>query len=122
MNDEKEAIGALLDTYLAGGGDLFDPFAAKDPAPTGTSTSTTVTGEAAESMTGPVVVVNGEAILVTGFSSWPEGVAGKQVRVTGNTGSASAGSAPSVGADGAVSHGASGSIDMLTDAQWELVD
>ncbi|HAN32438.1 MAG TPA: hypothetical protein DCQ06_12655 [Myxococcales bacterium] len=123
MNDEKKAIGALLDTYLSGGGALHNPFeAGTTPKPKAASTTVTLVGEAAASMSGAVIVVDGEATLIADFDEWPQDVIGKLVRVSGRMGSVSLGSADDLASGDKVRHGASGSSDMLLDVQWQLVD
>ena len=119
MNREKDAIGALLDTYLGGGGDLFDPRPIAKDDRSGTSVS--LTGVAADSASGALLVCEGEAILMAELQAWPAEVLGKTLAVTGIFGRTSAAPEPVVGADGGISHGAVGSSDSLSGATWQIV-
>jgi hypothetical protein len=120
MTSERDAIGALLDTYLGGGGDIFDP-AERAAAKSGGGEKTLV-GEAQSAMSGPILIVDGEAIEVPGVGEWPDEVIGRQVRVTGQSGTAKMMPSPVVGADGGISHGAFGSSQTLSGANWTLVE
>lgn len=121
MTSEREAIGALLDTYLGGGGDIFDP-AERAAAKTAEAEEKTLVGEAQSAMSGPILIVNGEAIEVPSVGEWPDEVIGRQVRVTGTSGSAKMMPSPVVGADGGMSHGAAGISATLSGANWSVVD
>ncbi|MCO4761670.1 MAG: hypothetical protein KC502_09215 [Myxococcales bacterium] len=118
MNKEKEAIGALLDTYLGGGGDLFDPRPSASDDRLGKSV--TVSGQADSSASGPILVAGDETFLLTDLGSWPAEIVGKTVEVTGTVGSTSAGDDPLVNAAGEYSHGATGTSATLRGATWTV--
>ena len=120
MNKEKEAIGALLDTYLGGGGELFDPTTKASAPDDRQGQEITVTGYAVHTASGAAVRVGSEDMVVAGVDGWDDDVIGERIEVTGTYTSASLAPDPLL-PGGEIGHGAQGNATVLSNATRGLV-
>ena len=82
----------------------------------------TIEGTAREAMAGPVVITgDNEVYYVRGLAEWPEGVAGKNVRVDGQVKEMKLIPDPGVSENGAVSAGAEGMQMVIILSDWKVI-
>jgi hypothetical protein len=86
-----------------------------------TRLETTVRGTARDAKAGAVVITADQRVVyVEGLTSWPGGVSGRQVAVTGVLQRKKSIPDP-VGPDGSIAQGAVGEQEVLTSPVWQVV-
>ena len=82
----------------------------------------TIEGDALDAMLGAIVRTDdGTPVYVEGLEEWDDALHGKRVKVTGTLRKTSLAPDPTVGADGAVSHGKVGDDYVLEGARWQTI-
>ena len=123
---EKAKIADLLDR---GPGKLYDPSQRRPNTPTNGGKAVLkanpavvmmqVIGTARNAKLGAIVVSKSGTYFIEGLAAWPVKLAGKQIEVSGKLVQRKLAPTPKVGKDGAVSAGAHGMSQVLTDATYK---